>query len=121
MDRADLVAAALPTQLEETGKCGIARRKWLLRGFCQKVARHSRSREAPDHQIAEAKASGIMCRGTTMGPQPPSSSKTNYLIFAQLSRIARARLAGREALTGRAERADECYASLAYCRRVLRS
>ena len=60
MDRPDLVAAALPTQSEETGKCGIAGRKWLLRGFCQKVASHSRSREAPDHQIAEAKASGIM-------------------------------------------------------------
>jgi hypothetical protein len=48
-----------------------------------------------------------------MGPQPPSSSKTNYSLFAQLSRIARGGLASREALS---ECADECYGSLAYCR-----
>jgi hypothetical protein len=30
MDRADLVAAALPAQSEETGKRGVARGKWLV-------------------------------------------------------------------------------------------
>ena len=100
MDRADLVAAALPTQLEETGKCGIARRKWLLRGFCQKVANHSRSREAPDHQIAEAKASGIICRGYDYGTSATKLQQSKILAFRAVVEIARGGLARREAPTG---------------------
>jgi hypothetical protein len=52
-----------------------------------------------------------------MGPQAPNSNKPNYSLFAQLSRIASGGLAGREALTGCGERADECHRSLTYCRR----
>ncbi len=69
MDRLDLVATVLPAKLEKTGKCRVASGKWLLGGSCQKIARHSRSREAPEYHIGEAKASGNMCRrydyGTT--------------------------------------------------------
>jgi hypothetical protein len=61
LDRSHPAAGAPSAQFEKTGKCCVARGKWLLGGLCQKVTDHSRCREVPKHQIAGAKASGIMC------------------------------------------------------------
>src|SRR5271166_3438558 len=89
MDSSDLVATALPAQLDKTGKSGVARAKWLLWGFCQKLASHSRSREAPEHQIAEAKASGIMCKGYDYGTTATKLQQNQNTRFSRSCRGSR--------------------------------